>query len=484
MSADSTTASQGLLDAVIIGGGVSGLAAAWRLRSRRIVLLESQDRLGGRLYSQRASDEDYWLNFGAHLFPAPGGVVDSMARDVGLETLPITGSMMGIAYKDRILTSGRVETYPLRLPLPLREKIAFARAGLRLQRAVARYHKVLAPRPGEAEAESRRRRLAYLDDKTFADFLGALPAGTASIFACAAHRATAEPTSLSAGSGIGLFALVWAGEGSLIARNLVGGPSVLPEALGTALGGRVRLGAKAQRIAPTSGGTQNVEYLVNGRVESVEARHVIVAVPAPIAAPLIAPISLRASESLAAITYGPFLSMAILTNEITAMPWDDVYALATPGRSFDMFTNHAQVLRNTSERAPGGSLMVYAGGDGAAQMMTRPDSEIRETFLADLHTLYPETRGIIAATKIHRWRLGNVYAQPGRHELQGALEGPHGEFRNVHLAGDYFAELGSMEAAAKAGDSAAQHVELSLAQRHGSAPRMGLEDVGADGVVD
>ena len=27
------------------------------------------------------------------------------------------------------------------------------------------------------------------------------------------------------------------------------------------------------------------------------------------------------------------------------MPWDDVYAMATPGRVFDMFTNQAQALR-------------------------------------------------------------------------------------------------------------------------------------------
>ena len=27
------------------------------------------------------------------------------------------------------------------------------------------------------------------------------------------------------------------------------------------------------------------------------------------------------------------------------MPWDDVYAMATPGRAFDMFTNQAHALR-------------------------------------------------------------------------------------------------------------------------------------------
>ena len=82
-------------DVVVIGGGIAGLAAAWRLRHRDVLLLEAGDRLGGRLRSDPRGD--YWLNYGAHLFPAPGSLVDSMARDCGLETVPVTGSMMGLA---------------------------------------------------------------------------------------------------------------------------------------------------------------------------------------------------------------------------------------------------------------------------------------------------------------------------------------------------------------------------------------------------
>ena len=68
-----------------IGGGIAGLAAAWRLRDRDVLLLEAGDRLGGRLRSDPRGD--YWMNYGAHLFPAPGSLVDSMARDCGLETV-------------------------------------------------------------------------------------------------------------------------------------------------------------------------------------------------------------------------------------------------------------------------------------------------------------------------------------------------------------------------------------------------------------
>ena len=442
-------------DVVVIGGGIAGLSAAWRLRHRDVLLLEGADRLGGRLRSDPRGD--YWMNYGAHLFPAPGSLVDSMARDCGLETVPVTGSMMGLAVGSKLLNHGRVESYPFRLPLSVRERLAFATAGLKVQRAVARYHRLARPAPGETPADVRARVLAFEDDRTFAEFLGELPPAVDAIFSCAAHRATADPSELSAGCGIGLFALVWGGKGSLIARNLVGGTGRLPAALGLELGVRARTGCRVTGLREDGDG-----LLVDCVADCIRARHVIVAAQAPFAAPLVAPVARDAATALEQLTYGAFLSVAVETNETAAMPWDDIYAMATPGRAFDMFTNQAHALRRSRERRPGGSLMLFAGGRAAATLMREPDEHITARFLADLHALYPQTRGAIADAKVHRWELGNVYAQPGRHRLQAPLEGALGTHGNLHLAGDYFAELGNMEAAARTGAVAAERVESIL----------------------
>jgi protoporphyrinogen/coproporphyrinogen III oxidase len=429
-------------DVIVIGGGIAGLSAAWHLRHRDVLLLEAGDRLGGRLRSDPCGD--YWLNFGAHLFPGPGSLVDGVARDCGLETVPVTGGMMGLAVGRKVLASGRVETYPLRLPLSVRDRVAFVRAGLKIQRAVARYHRL-------------ERRYDFEDDRTFRDFLGPLPPAVDEILSCAAHRATAELDELSAGCGIGLFALVWGGKGSLIARNLLGGTGQLPAALGRKLGERARTGAPVDAVRP-----DGADLVVHCAGEELHARQVIVAAQAPHAAPLVAPVAERAAAALAQLTYGAFLAVAVETGETGAMPYDDVYAIATPGRVFDMFTNQAHALRAGGPRRPGGSLMLFAGGRAAAALMRESDEVIVERFLADLHELYPQTRAVTTRAAVHRWELGNVYARPGRGRLQAALEGPLGPHENLHLAGDYFAELGNMEAAARTGLAAAERVETRI----------------------
>jgi oxygen-dependent protoporphyrinogen oxidase len=176
---------------------------------------------------------------------------------------------------------------------------------------------------------------------------------------------------------------------------------------------------------------------------------------------LLAPLSDELVGALRAVRYGAFLVMAVFTDEVGAQSWDRVYGAVTPGLSFDFLFNHANPLR-TGRRSPGGSFMMYTGGPRAAEMMeTLEDREVERRYLGDLYGLLPETRSHVKETFVQRWPLGNIVATPGRARAQAVLERgvPGGR---VMLAGDYFAQLGGMEPAARTGEAAAERIRKNL----------------------
>jgi oxygen-dependent protoporphyrinogen oxidase len=446
--------SEGRYDAVIVGAGIAGLTAGWTLRDRKILVLEATDRVGGRMRSEPRGA--YWLNLGAHLFGGPGTLLDRLVADMGLETRPIPGNRMGLAFRGRIITSGRPETYPFRLPLSLSARVSLIRAGLRLRTAAREYLAVARPRPGESSEATRARVLAHRDGETFAAYLGELHPDVAAIFRAIAERVTAEPHEISAGCGAALFALVWGGAGTL-ARNLIGGSALLPQALAHRLGDRVVTGATVHEVAPDAGGVR-VRFQRHGTAAEVATDYAVVATPAYVTHRIVRDLPRDTADALAWIPYGPFICGAFLTEETGPMPWDHLYALAVVDKSFNMLFNHANPLRTTDKREPGGSLMVYAGGDRGKRLLPLSNDEIRGLFLRDLHDVLPATRGIVREVLIQRWEHAIPYAPPGRARIQPALARPLGR---VFLAGDYL-EFPEMEAAAATGLEAAREVRAHL----------------------
>ena len=446
---------EGRYEAVIVGGGIAGLTAGWTLRDRKIVVLEATDRVGGRMRSEPRGP--YWLNLGAHLFGGPGTLMDRLVTETGLETRRIPGNRMGLAFRGHVVASGRPETYPFRLPLSWGARLSFVRAGLRLRAAAQEHIRAVRPRPGETAIEKRARVLAHRDDQSFAAYLGDLHPDVAAIFRAISERVTAEPEQISAGCGAALFALVWGDDQTGSARNLIGGSELLPQALAHRLGERVLTGAPVEEVAPHADGVR-VRFLRQGAPVDVSADYAIVATPSYVTHRIIKGLPRDMAEALASIPYGPFICGAFLTEESGPMPWDHIYAIAVVDKSFNMLFNHANPLRTPDKREPGGSLMVYAGGDRGRRLLPLPNDEIRALFLRDLHDVLPATRGIVREVLIQRWEQAIPYAPPGRARIQSLLSRPLGR---VFLAGDYL-EFPEMEAAAATGLEAAQEVRRRL----------------------
>lgn len=441
-----------MVDVVVVGGGLAGLAAAWHLRDFDVVVLEAEDRVGGRIRSE--TRDGVWLNFGAHVFAAPGTESGRLIDAVGVDAAPVPGRLAAVALGGRIVASGAVETYPFRLPLALRSRAALIRAGVRLRVAVRRYAAIAAERPSEDAAARQARILAYLDDRSFSDFIGPLPADVDAIFRATLNRSSGEPEELAAGYGVGYFHLVW-DRGSGLSRNILGGSARLIEALAQ---GPILTAARVTAVRTDGQSVEVVYHDGGGNEQRVQARAAVVATPAPVTRAIVHGLPADTEAALAAVRYGPYVVGAFLTAETEAMPWDDLYALATPGLSFGMLFNTANVLRRPgARRLAGGSLMVYAAAGTARALDALDDAEVGERFLSDLDSLFPEARSVVSEVAIQRWPQGLPFAAVGRAGLQGPLTRPLGR---VHLAGDYlgtwYTETAAQTAARAAGAIRAQ----------------------------
>ena len=417
-----------------------------------MIVLEASDRIGGRVKSEPR--DPYWLNFGAHVFGGPGTATGRLLAETLVEAAGVPGTLTAIALNDRIVAGGRVETYPMRLPLTLRERLALIRVGVRLRLAVARYDRISRAREGETDAERTLRTLAYLGDRSFAEWLGPVPPDVDAILRPTIARSSGEPEDVAAGYGVGYFHLVWS-RGRGLSFNVIGGSGRLTDAIAHELEGRIWARSRVEEVTSEDEGVR-IRYIHDRERSELRARYAVVATPAYVTRAIVRGLPEETDRALAAISYGPYVVAGLLTAETSAMPWDAIYALATPKRSFNMLFNTANVLRpRSAQRQPGGSLMIYSGGSLGTRLLELDDERIVSIYTNDLYDLFPESRGMVREIVVQRWLHGLPYPRPGRHLLQPALERSLGR---VYLAGDYlgtwYTETAIRTGMAAAGDIA------------------------------
>jgi oxygen-dependent protoporphyrinogen oxidase len=348
-------------------------------------------------------------------------VLGRLITSVGLHTAAVTGSTLALSFRDRLLTSGRTWSYPLRLPMWPSARASLTRAGFAIRRGVRAYAQLGQMRPGDTAADVRQRLLSFEDERSFADHLGPLHPDADAILRAAIRRVSAEPEELSAGAGLAQFAATFSRSGTSLHHNLPGGTSRLVDGLAQGLGDRLRTSCPVTAIRQGDGFAE-VEWLHGGEVQRASCAQVIAAVPAGAAREIIKDLPAEGADGLGAVRYGPYVVAALLTRERSAMPWDDIYAMVTPDLAFNMFFNTASVLRapgpgrsrdggprrpgsvprhsGSASRRAGGSLMVYGTSDIARRLLDRTDDQVRDVFLRDLGAIFPELPGLVTEMKV------------------------------------------------------------------------------------
>lgn len=451
-------------DVVIVGGGIAGLSAAWRLRHWDTLLLESEKRIGGRIRSERRGQ--YFLNWGGHVYAGGNSATGWLLNNTGVDSVPVPGSLSGLSMNGKTIVKGRVETYPFRIPMSWQARFGMVRTGAKVALSVARYARIVGRRPGESELQRQQRVYDFLNDRSFKDFIGEVPADTQALFEPTVTRSAANIDQLSAGAGVGYFSLVWNIGGGL-SQSIVGGPSTLTESIAAALGERVRLDAPVNEIVQKKDSVV-VRYQDNGVPQEVQARCVVLATPATVAHRVAVDLDDDVRDALSKVVYGPYVSAAFLSNETGRQVWDDAYAIATPKRSFNVALNLSNIARGYEhERQPGSSLMTFSPGSLARDLLEHDDDTIRRIYLDDLDQVLPGFTDHVVEAEVQRFPTGAPYCFPGRAKLQPTLTRRSGR---VFLAGDYLGTLYT-ETAIQSGLSAAQEARSVLATDRQTASR-------------
>jgi monoamine oxidase len=437
---------------VIVGGGLAGLRAAGILKKagRPVVVLEARAQPGGRVLTLREPfDEGLYAEAGAIRISAAHRTIFGLAREHGLTLVPFE-SPIGAS----LLTIGGVRSH---------SDETLDRAGFALDlraderrltpRALLEHYVGELP-AGMADPTATAR--SYLswrnyDRQTWPHWL--LSRG-ASPDAVKLMTAGGDSTELSALYVLRQFALL---NKSSHFFKIKGGMDLLPKALASELGDAVRYKAEVVRLTREPRRIR-VEYLESGRLQSITARDVVIAVPFSTLrrVEIRPPFSPRKTRAIAELPYFPATRVLLQTRnrfwsasglsgsartDRPAEMWDCTYDLA----------------------ATRGILGATAGGE-AGRLTADMSSEQCLTFGKDLVAqAFPALplnfeKGLTYRWHLEPWSRGAFAVfRPGQ-MTTFMPEVAQSEDR-VHFAGEHTSSwMGWMEGALESGERAAREV--------------------------
>ncbi len=303
-------------DVVVVGAGISGLVAGFELAraGRDVVVVERGERAGGVIGTQERDGALYELGPNSTLDTSP--VINDLLQRAGILEQRVNAS--AIASRRFIVRDGEPIALPTSPGAFLTTRAFTLRAKLRLAR-----EPFIPPAPPETEesiAQFVRRRLG----NEFLDY--AIDPFVAGIYA-------GDPNAISVPAAFPRLHALEQKYGSLIkgqikgarerkrnaeqAKNTAGsfsflrGMQTLPDGLARALP-RMHLATRIEALRREPDGTFVIAGASEGAPFSVRARAVVLAVPADVAAGLVAAFNAPAADALRAIEYAPIAVVASL----------------------------------------------------------------------------------------------------------------------------------------------------------------------------
>lgn len=461
-------------DVIVVGGGVSGLSAAWWLAQAgcSVEIWEQDARLGGKIATRQADGylteraASVMLNFR----PEVSQLLAATGLDVARIACPSAPQCQRYLVRD-----GRLVPVPMRLGALVRSSLWSLGGKLRL------LAEPLVPRggrPDETVSEFVVRRLGREVLETAMEPFVAGPLASdpdqASAHAVLPRLVALERRygSLLIGAGVRRFLR----RGTAPVREMFsfgGGMATLTRALAATAGVRFRARSTALRLEPTRSGWRLDGQTPAGGV-TVRARQLVLSVPAPAAAALLRPLDVGLGYLLHGIEYSA-LTVVHLAFDRSAIrhPLDGLGFLVPRGEGLPL-TGCQWMSSTFPSRAPRGKALLtcYVGGARVPQARDWTDGRCIDAAMASLEPLL----GIEAAPErvwIDRHASGlplyhGAYARR-LHAMSERLR----SWPGLHLAANYWGGVSVRERIA-CGHATASRVRTSLAGSRSSASATGL----------
>ncbi|HEX8703386.1 MAG TPA: protoporphyrinogen oxidase [Myxococcaceae bacterium] len=433
----------------VIGGGISGLALAHRLRSRGkdAVVLEAGARLGGNIQSRER--DGFLTEIGPNGFLDKEPATRELAASVGVEELirPADPS----AKRRYLYTGGRLRAVPGSPPAFLKSDILPLGARLRV------IAELLSGRGPEGLDESLgafgRRHLGETATKVLLDSvqtgiyagdLEALSVGATfplltklerehrSLILGAIRMQSAQRKALPSGTAPKLTGALSTFEGGL--QTLVNG-------LARALGPAARTGARVEGLIPSQGGWR-VSVFEHGRQAELNAAQVVVTTPSHVAAGLLRPLDEKLAALLEGIAYAP-IAVVHLGYAPGSTPPPDGFGFLVPSLEKRRLLGAIHASTVFPFRAPGGRVLYTCMVGGARRPdLVGLDEEALLTLAKDeLRDLVGVTASPVF-TEVIRWPRGIPQYNVGHLERVSAIDEALRRLPRLHLAGNAYKGIG------------------------------------------
>jgi protoporphyrinogen/coproporphyrinogen III oxidase len=428
---------------VIVGGGISGLAAAFFLRDEpvRVTVLEGSPRLGGKLSVSEIGGVTVDEGAEALLVTRPEGT--ALIAEAGLgDQRAVPGPT-----SSAIWTLGTLRPLPRRQFMGVPSDMAeLARSGVLTGDGVARARQDLELPPTERDGDVPvagfvgARLGAEVVDRLVDPLLGGVYAGRsaelsfdATLPALAAasrrYRSLAEaassllpspaqapsPGTPASGGPASAPPAGGTSAGGSVFTTLAGGLGLLPAYLAKASGAEVRTSAIARELVPAANGWR-ITVGSAAAPELLDADAVIVAVPARPAGRLLASVP-GASAAVTALGGISYASMAIVTLAyprsafpgpgLAALGWSGYLVPAVDGRAVKAVTFSSVKWPHLAQVAPPEAepleiVRCSVGRVGEEALLQRSDDELAALAAAELAQA-TGVHGGPAATRVTRW---------------------------------------------------------------------------------